>query len=374
VKTIPKAVLVYGTDELRVKERAAQLAALMAPPGDWGVEIIDAWQDDVEKALDCIRRTTEALTTPPLFGTEQFVWMKNASFFSDTDAIKLSSRPEVRASLQQLVQVIQAGLPEGLRLLISVPEARGERAKRAESISALQQLEDSGVFEVEKFHLPSAGPFGSPPPPIDEVIEKCRQCGLQIHPDAVELFVELCSSDPRQRNSELDKLITYCWGQQEILPHHVEAVVCSSAEATFWAWCDAVIEGRTADALRMLQQLRFQGENPVGIIIQLLHHERLVVKVRLLSDRHLLSASGMPLAAGQELLTPVGEKRNPPSQWRLRRILQQSRRFSLAQWQKFFYLTYDTYNSFFETGSDHYVLLQDLVLRLQILLQDERTF
>ena len=361
-----KAALVYGTDELRVKERAAALAARMAPPGDWGVEIIDAWQDGVDAAVASIRAAVEALRTPPFLGGEQFIWIKNASFFSDTETIKISSNSEVRAALQDFVRLVSNGLPDGVRLLISAPGAKIERARKDEPAAPLQALEDCGVFVVEKIHLPAANPFAPAPPPVDEISRAFKEAGQRLHPDALERLVELCSSDPRQIRSEVDKLITHCWGKAEVRLQDVSEIVTPTAEETIWTWCDAVVEGRTADALGLLRQLRFQGENPVGLLINLINHARLVVKIRLLSDRRMLSSAGVATGRGVDMLSPVGDKKSPPSPGRVKRILQQSRRCTLEQWRAFFHRIYETYSAFFETGQEHYTLLHDLVLRLHV--------
>ena len=367
---LKKAVLIYGNDELRVKERAAALASAMAPSSEWGLQIIDAWQDGVDGALACIRSAREALCTPPLLGGEQFIWLKNASFFSDTETIKMASNPEIRAELHRLVQLISVGLPDGVRLLISAPGARVERAKKGEPAPPLQALEESGVFEVEKIFLPVSSPFSQPPPPVEEITNAFKAAGLRLHPDALEQLVELSSAEPRQIRSEVEKLITYCWGQKEVHPHHVNEIVTLTAEETFWTWCDAVVEGRTADALVLLRQLRFQGENPVGLLINLVNHARLVVKIRLLSDRRLLNSSGVTTGVAERLLSPVGDRKSPPSAGRIKRILQQSRRCSFAQWRDFFHRICDTYAAFFETGHDHYTMLGDLVLRLEVTQSD----
>lgn len=359
-------VLVYGTDELRVKERAAQLAAEMGRGGDWGTEIIDAWQDNPEQACAAIDRVVEALLTPPFLGGEKFIWMKNVSFFADTETVKISGNAQVEQSCHKLADLLQKPPADGVRVLISAPGAKSERRGREETPSVLTRLEKLPHVRAEKFHLPAVSPFESAAPPLAEIRERFSRAGLRIHPEALELLCEMSSRDARQLGSEIEKLIAYCHGQPEVSRRDVLEIVSPTAEENFWSWCDAVIEFRTADALALLAALKFQQENPVGLMINLVNHARLALKVRLLMDSKLLSTQG-PVGEGIELLTPVGERKSVPSAWRIKRIAGQVRSHALAVWEEFFSMVYECYAEFFESGRDHFTMLEELVLRLHIL-------
>ncbi len=364
-KEFARAVLVYGTDELRVKERAAEHARVMVPAGEWGTEIVDCWQDNAESAVSAIERAIEALLTPPFLGGEQFVWLKNVSFFADTETVKISGNQSVEATVQKLVSILEKPLADNLRVLISAPGAKVDRKAKDENASAFGKLKKLKHFLVEDFNLPTSSPFQSSFAPVAEVRERLSAAGLRIHPEALEILSRMSGPDPRQMQMEIEKLIAYCQGRNEVTPADVTDIVTPTAEETFWNWCDAVIEFRTADALQLLAQLKFQQENPVGLMINLINHARLAMKVRLLADMKLLGSGGA-IGQGEELLVPVGERKSAPSAWRIKRVSAQVRDYPLVVWERFFESVYDCYASFFETGNDHFTMLRDLVLSLHI--------
>src|SRR5947199_652848 len=109
---------VIGSDEAEVKRVAAELAQKLAPEeaGDFGLEIIDGAADNAEQAAARIRSTVEALQTLPFFGGAKVVWLKNVNFMGDNQLGRASS---VQTALEELTDVMAAGLAEGITLLVS---------------------------------------------------------------------------------------------------------------------------------------------------------------------------------------------------------------------------------------------------------------
>src|SRR6266849_10693083 len=87
-KAKPAAAKIYavvGSDDVEVKQTAAELAEKLKPAdaGDFGVEIIDGAADNTDQAASRIRSTIEALRTLPFFGGEKLVWLMNSNFLGD---------------------------------------------------------------------------------------------------------------------------------------------------------------------------------------------------------------------------------------------------------------------------------------------------
>src|SRR6266581_2698909 len=82
---VTKIYAVVGSDDVEVKQTAAELADKLKPAeaGDFGLEIIDGAADNADQAAARIRSTIEALRTLPFFGGEKLVWLKNANFLGD---------------------------------------------------------------------------------------------------------------------------------------------------------------------------------------------------------------------------------------------------------------------------------------------------
>ncbi|MCC7300533.1 MAG: hypothetical protein IT583_05595, partial [Verrucomicrobia bacterium] len=90
------------------------------------------------------------------------------------------------------------------------------------------------------------------------------QC--RIGPGALDLFLEKVGMDTRQLVMEAEKLLLYIGERKEIAVEDVKAITSSSAEAIAWDFTDALGERRLDEALKILRQLIFQGESPIGLM------------------------------------------------------------------------------------------------------------
>jgi DNA polymerase-3 subunit delta len=128
---------VVGSDESEVKRVAAELAAKLAPPdaGEFGLEVIDACADNVEQAVAKIRLGIEALQTIPFFGGGKLVWLKNANCLADS---VIGRSAAVQGALEELAELIEAGLGQDVTLLISATETDKRRSFTRRSRNALR--------------------------------------------------------------------------------------------------------------------------------------------------------------------------------------------------------------------------------------------
>src|SRR5216110_1484419 len=120
-KAKPAAAKIYavvGSDDVEVKQTAAELAEKLKPAdaGDFGLETIDGAADNADQAATRIRSTIEALRTLPFFGGEKLVWLKNANFLGDDQKARSAS---VQTALEELSETIAADLGSEIIFLIS---------------------------------------------------------------------------------------------------------------------------------------------------------------------------------------------------------------------------------------------------------------
>lgn len=191
---------VVGSDESEVKRVAAELAAKLTPPdaGEFGIEVIDACADNVDQAVSRIRSAIEALQTLPFFGGGKLVWLKNANCLGDSVIGRSAS---VQSALDDLAELLDAGLGSDVTLLISATEVDKRRSfyktlgKRAE-VQVIDRLDSSRAGWEE------------------EATEICRRRAkarkLQFEEEALDLFVLLTGGDTRQIENELEKIDLYC--------------------------------------------------------------------------------------------------------------------------------------------------------------------
>src|SRR6266404_9080337 len=186
---------VVGSDESEVKRVAAELAAKLTPPdaGEFGLEVIDACADNVEQAVARIRSAIDALQTVPFFGGGKLVWLKNANCLGDN---VIGRSAAVQGALEELAEVLEAGLGQDVTLLISATETDKRRsfyktlAKRAE-VQVIDRLDSTRAgWEEEATEI---------------VRRRAKARKLQFEDDALDLFVLLTGGETRQIENELEK-------------------------------------------------------------------------------------------------------------------------------------------------------------------------
>ena len=107
---------ILGTDDFEVKRVARELAAQLAPPGDFGKEIINGQAGNADDAAQRVYQTIEALNTFGFFGGAKLVWLKDANFFADD---RTGGAQTTMDAIEKLTALLQRGLPDGTRFLLS---------------------------------------------------------------------------------------------------------------------------------------------------------------------------------------------------------------------------------------------------------------
>src|SRR5438132_6337094 len=122
-----KIYAVVGSDDVEVKQTAAELAENLKPAaaGDFGLETIDGAADNADQAAARIRSTIEALRTLPFFGGEKLVWLKNANFLGDDQKARSAA---VQTALEELAETIDSGLGSEIIFLITAIDVDKRRS------------------------------------------------------------------------------------------------------------------------------------------------------------------------------------------------------------------------------------------------------
>src|SRR3954453_13891668 len=248
---------VVGSDESEVKRVAAELAARLAPPeaGEFGIEVIDACADNVDQAATKIRLTIEALQTLPFFGGSKLVWFKNANCLADS---VIGRSATVLGALEELADLIDAGLPQDVTLLISATETDKRRsfyktlAKRAE-VQVIDRLDSSRAgWEEEATEI---------------VRKKANARKLQFEEDALDLFVLLTGGDTRQIDNELEKIDLFLGKDRGVCVELVRELVPLWRAGVIFELSNALSARDLELALTLVRRLLEQGESAVGILL-----------------------------------------------------------------------------------------------------------
>ena len=272
---------VVGSDEAEVKRAARERAAELSPAdaGDMGCEVIDGGADNIDQAEIRIHQTLEALLTLPFFGGEKLVWLKNANFLGDTVTGRSAG---VQEALARLVETLETGLPGGVRFLLSAPEID----KRRSFYKALGKLGKVELFD--KLDTSRAGweeEVGS------LVRSRAEALGLRLRGEALELFVLQTGGDSRQIDNELGKLDLYLGpARREVSVADVRLMVPASKAGVIFELGNALAARDLNAALALVEQLLFQGETAVAILlVALIPTVRNLLLAKDLMQRHRLS-------------------------------------------------------------------------------------
>jgi DNA polymerase-3 subunit delta len=248
---------IVGSDESEVKRLAAELAAKLTPPdaGEFGVEVIDACADNVDQAVAKIRLAVEALQTLPFFGGGKLVWLKNANCMGDS---VIGRSAAVQGALEDLAELLEAGLGEGVTLLISATETDKRRsfykalAKRAE-VQVIDRLDSSRAgWEEEATEI---------------VRRRAKARKLQFDEEALDLFVLLTGGDTRQIENELEKIDLYLGKERHVTAAQVRELVPLSRAGVIFELGNALAACDLERALMLVKRLLDQGETAIGILL-----------------------------------------------------------------------------------------------------------
>src|SRR5213595_511524 len=259
-KTKPANANVYavlGSDEAEVKRVAAELATELTPPeaGDFGLEVIDGVAENAEQAAARIRSTIEALQTLPFFGSTKVVWLKNANFLGDDQKARSVT---VQSALEELSELLDRGVGDGVTLLISATEVD----KRRSFYKMLVKRAELQVFD----RLDSAR-AGWEEEATEIVLSRAKKRKLEFDEAALELFVLLTGGDTRQIDNELEKIDTFLWKDRTVPVELVRELVPLSRAGVIFELSNALSARNLELALTLVRRLLEQGESAVDILL-----------------------------------------------------------------------------------------------------------
>lgn len=290
-KTKAQIHAVVGSDESEVKRAARELAAELGPPGDFGCDVIDGTAANADEAATKIHETIEALLTFPFFGGEKLVWLKSANFLADSVTGRAAG---VIEALEKLAETLNTGLPESTRFLLSAIDVD----KRRTFYKTLQKLAKIAIFD--RLDTSKSG-WEEDAAALVRQLAETRSLGFDS--EALDLFVLFTGGDRRTIDSELEKLDLYLGqGHREISAADVRLLVPLSRAGVVFELGNAIAERDLPRSLELLDQLLFQGETPIGILlVAVIPTVRNLLVAKDLMTRHRLSRPQQPFFFGKML-------------------------------------------------------------------------
>jgi len=282
-KTAARALhFVAGSDDAGVKREARALVDRLAPGADaFGLEVIDGAVESVEAAVRAVESATGAALTMPFLGGKKVVWLKSASFLSDT----VTGRSEsVVAAVERLLAAMEEGFPGGVTFVLSAVSPDKRRSAYKKFLK---------LCETKIVDMPDLGFRGGEERLVEWTAGDALKAGLQLKPNAVEALAARVGLDPGQLANELEKLRTAFGTGHPVSAAEVRALVPQTREGGIFDLSEAILKRDLPLALDTLAMLFRQGEKGVGIILSaIVPTVRNLLLMKDLSSRHRLSAGG----------------------------------------------------------------------------------
>jgi DNA polymerase-3 subunit delta len=292
-KASAQVCAVVGSDESEIKRVARDLAARMAPAegGDFASDVIDGVADNADQAAGRIHQAIEALLTFPFFGGEKLVWLKNANFLADNPMGRAAA---VIEALEKLAEILSGGLPESTKFLLSAIDVD----KRRSFYKGLGKL-----GKVEVYDKVDASKSGWEEEAAGLARERADERGLQLSGEALELFTLSTGGDRRVMENELEKLDLYLGPENRVVTvDNVRDLVPLSRAGIVFELGNALAARDLSRSLALLEQLLFQGESAIGILlVAIIPTVRSLLIAKDLMARHKLSRPQQPFFFGKTL-------------------------------------------------------------------------
>jgi len=274
--------LIHGDDDFLVNEEARKIIASLTPKGasEFNLETIEGLAANQAEAEGVFRRLFEALQSRSFFATEKIVWWRNTNLLGSSSTAGASA---VADSLAALNDLLKAGLQEGFSLVITATELDARKA----IVNTFKQQGKVVAFKVD--------PYKQQENQANALLfarETASKLNKQIEEDAGFLIVEMAAGDSRTIASEVEKLAVYVGDETLIREQDVRAIGSWRPGGVVWDLPDALAERNLGRAIRVLDNLIFLGETPMGLLFALIGRTRLLLLISVLVEKKLIKIGG----------------------------------------------------------------------------------
>jgi DNA polymerase III subunit delta len=257
-KQLHPVYLISGDEPLQVLEACDQVRAAARAAGCELREVLEVNNEQFNW-----RELANLAASPSLFGDRRLL------------ELRLPSAKPGREGSDAICEYLQHATADGDILLIIA----GKLDKAGSSARWCKAIEQHGV-------LLQAWPIG--PAELESWLQqRAKSRGLALDRDALTLLAERVEGNLLAAAQELDKLALLSEGQS-IDREAVLSAVADSARYDAFQAVDTLLAGRASSGLRMLQGLRAEGNEVLGVLWALSRD------VRALHDAWLAQRDGMP--------------------------------------------------------------------------------
>jgi DNA polymerase-3 subunit delta len=270
VPSFRAAYLIHGDDHGRIAERRARLRAMAEIEG--GMAGVEVFEGDACTPAN----VAGAMSTMTFAMGRRFVIADGVERWKDSDVAPVA-------------QALLAADPESLTVAFFARE-EGRYKAPAKLLEAVNQAGGQVAAEqnVKARDLPRW------------LVQRAAELGVTLDTQGARALVAQVGDRQQRLQRELEKLALEHGPGAQLGVHEVEEACASSAERKVWTLADALVAGDRKTSLRVLLELRQQGERLPGLIYNM---------VRRLRDGLAIAEA---LAAGQSTSQVKKTLRMPP--------------------------------------------------------------
>ena len=266
--------LVCGDDDFAVKTRAKQLfQQWSAELGGLDHETIDATAGNAGEALTMLGKLREALNTLPFFGGGKVVWLRDCNFLGEE---RTASAAAVTETLGEISEELKKFAWQNVRLLISA----GKVDKRKVFYKTLDKIGKVELFEAWSMEDKDWADHAEA-----AALAAFKQKQKAVSPEALAELINRVGPNPRQLETEVEKLSLFVGEKNRIELPDVTAICSRNKTARAFALGDALGDRNLPALLRRLDEELWEtkfdkDKSEIGLLYGLISKVRAMLFLR----------------------------------------------------------------------------------------------
>jgi DNA polymerase III subunit delta len=234
--------LVCGEDDFAVKQRAKQIYLQWTEElGGMDHEVIDAAVSNSGDALKAIGKLREAMQTLPFFGSGKAIWFKDCNFLAEERA----ATKAVTETLAGLAEELKNFAWQNVRLLISAAKV-DKRKVFYKALDKIGQVETFAGWSIDDRDWAAQAESWAG--------KALRARQKEISDEALAELIDRVGPNPRQLESEVEKVSLYVGDRKEIEFEDVKTICTRNKAARAFALGDALGNRSLPDLLARLDE------------------------------------------------------------------------------------------------------------------------
>lgn len=215
-----------------------------------------------------------AAETLPFLSEKRLVIVKDCAFLrpskaKDEDKPDSQEEPEADGQLAKMCDYLSRVAPTACLVFI----VKGKADKRKKLYLAIKKQEGIVTFS-----------------PLEEaelnrwIMQTMRNLGKEISPENAARLAFTVGKDAGLLRTEMEKLAAYAAERQEILEQDIQGLATKSLEASVFDMVDDLVDGKTAHAFSLFENMIRTGGNRFAVLAMILRQYRILFHLKAMQE------------------------------------------------------------------------------------------